>query len=74
MASLGIIGYGPPSTVAPTVAPVLVKVTLSIASLPWRPVDENSAPVKVLTLPKGLLALSAVIVSGAGETIRLPLV
>ena len=65
--------YGEPATDAVAAAPVLVSVTPVTVSPLTRPLSVNSVPAKVAVWPYVLLVLSAVIVSAAGLTVRLPL-
>lgn len=73
VALLGTITYGPPATLAVAEAPALARVTLPTESLPLSPLAVNSEPEKVLTSPKVLLELLAVIVRLAGVTVSCPL-
>jgi hypothetical protein len=69
-AALGTIAYGDPATVALGRAPALFNATLETRSEFKIPATENPVPPNVV--PYVLLALFAVIVSGARLTVNVP--
>ena len=73
VALLGVMLYGLPETAAVPLVPALDSVTEPMVSPFCRPLLVKAVPARVGVWPYVLLALSAVTLSGAGVTVRLPL-